>query len=62
MGLILEKDGVPFPDKPVGQRYAEALQRSARETKLSLWVAMSAGWTPEDYDYWVQTGEEPPFE
>lgn len=57
--LILDAHGVPFPEKPLGQQYGEALERSWRDTKWNLTVHTLDGWTYEQHRHWVQTGEEP---
>lgn len=57
--MILDADGKPFPEKSVGERYAEALARSRRDTKYSLTVHILDGWTSEQHRHWVKTGEEP---
>lgn len=43
----------------IGDRYTEALMRSARDTKWNLTLALSAGWTIEAFRHWVDTGQEP---
>jgi hypothetical protein len=53
--MILDQHGAPFPEKPIGQQYAEAL----RDTLWNLTLAIRAGYTHEEFRYWVETGEEP---
>jgi hypothetical protein len=57
--VILDHTGTPFPEKPVGQQYAEASARSARDTLYWLTVNTYAGWTDAQHRHWVETGEEP---
>lgn len=57
--MILDASGQPIPEKPIGQRYAEALARSRRDTLHNLTVAHNNGWTREEFRHWVETGEKP---
>lgn len=41
--MILDKDGRPFPEKPIGQRHFEVLERSRRDTKMTLTAHMLLG-------------------
>lgn len=57
--MILDHNGQPFPEKSIGEQYVEALERSRRDTKLSLAAHFYDGWTHEQHRHWVETGEEP---
>ena len=57
--MIVDANGVPYPEKPIGQRYLEILERSYRDTKWNLTSAILNGWTTEQYRHWVNTGEAP---
>lgn len=57
--MIVDANGQPIPEKPIGQRYAEALARSARDNLRNLTVAFRNGWTREEFRHWVETGEQP---
>lgn len=57
--MILDQPGQLFPEKSIGERYAEALERSRRDTKLSLAAHFYDGWTLEQHRHWVETGERP---
>jgi hypothetical protein len=57
--MILDQHGKPFPEKSIGQQYAELLARDHRDTKYNLTVHVLDGWTAEQHRHWVNTGEEP---
>lgn len=57
--MILDATGKPYPERPIGQQYAEALARSRRDTKWNLTSAILSGWTTEQFRHWVKTGEAP---
>lgn len=57
--MILDEHGNPFPEKSIGEQYADALARSYRNTLWNLTVHLQVGWTAEQHRHWVETGEEP---
>jgi len=57
--VILDQHGRPFPEKSIGQKYCEALERSWRDTLFNLNASYHSGWTREQFRHWVETGEEP---
>jgi hypothetical protein len=57
--MILDAHGVPFPETSIGQQYAEALARSWRDTLLTRIYAAEQGWTCEQTQRYIETGEEP---
>lgn len=57
--MILDAAGNPFPEKTLGQLYAEPLERCYRDNKFNLTIHTLQGWSYEQHRHWVETGEEP---
>ena len=57
--MILDKEGRPFPEKTIGEQYWEAFARAERGSKLQAMRAVFLGWTTEQYQHYIDTGEEP---
>ena len=57
--MILDQHGIPFPEKPIGEQYLEALERSSRDTLWTRMYAAENGWTMEQTAHYIETGEEP---
>jgi hypothetical protein len=44
----------------MGRKMHAALMRSARNTRFNrTYFCVDAGWSAEQFDHWVQTGESP---
>lgn len=48
--------------RPLGERIIESMARSARSTKWNLATMIQNGWTTDQIDHWLETGEEPTYE
>lgn len=57
--MILDAQGILFPQESVSEQHLESYVRSWRDTKWNLTVHTLDGWTYEQHRHWVQTGEEP---
>jgi hypothetical protein len=60
--MILNKDGQPISDiqRSIGEQYWEAFARAERGSKLSIMRCVLLGWTHEQTQRYIETGEEPP--
>lgn len=58
--MIFDTTDIPEDSyERMGKIYAKALARSERSYKWLIELHVLQGWTTEQHQHWVETGEEP---